>query len=223
MSCSVSNLFPIHFATYWASVFGFTLLDWFSVTNNWIHKFKWHLKPIEWGKWIKHSLVVLFNQLIVTYPLMELFDESLFCLENEWNIISWIYYLIRMVLIEEILFYYIHRLLHNKWAYKYIHNYHHLWSEPISVMTISTHPVEHLLSNVAPLAVSSIGVPYNIIQVWIGISTLNAIIDHSGYYIFIHPNDGAHDLHHRYRTCNFGVIGLLDYLHGTNLKNYIDK
>jgi methylsterol monooxygenase len=198
-------------------------MDWFSVSNSWLYKFKWHTRQIEWGQWIKNALIAFFNQMIVTYPLAYIFNDSLPCMDNDWNISNIIYYLMRMILIEEIFFYYAHRLLHQKWIYNYIHSYHHKWAEPIAVMTISAHPVEHLLSNVLPLTVSSINVPYNLVQIWIVMATANAIIDHSGYYIFIHPNDGAHDLHHRFRTCNFGVIGLLDYLHNTVDKKYIIK
>ena len=45
------------------------------------------------------------------------------------------------------------------------------------------------------------------------LSTLNA---HSGYHFPLFPSPEAHDFHHlKFNQC-YGVLGILDYLHGTD-------
>ena len=42
------------------------------------------------------------------------------------------------------------------------------------------------------------------------------LLAHSGYEL--HAGASAHDLHHKYFTGNFGHLGILDWLHGTEVK-----
>jgi methylsterol monooxygenase len=53
------------------------------------------------------------------------------------------------VLLREIAFYYIHRLLHHRRFY-YIHKKHHDWQTPIAITAIYCHPIEHAFGNLLP-------------------------------------------------------------------------
>jgi len=61
--------------------------------------------------------------------------------------------LVVFILIEEFGFYYSHRLFHHRRLYKYIHKKHHEWIAPIAIIAIYCHPLEHVFSNLLPLAV----------------------------------------------------------------------
>lgn len=51
---------------------------------------------------------------------------------------------------------------------------------------------------------------------WGALVTLNTINAHSDYHLPFFPSNEAHDYHHlKFNQC-FGVLGILDYLHGTD-------
>lgn len=55
-------------------------------------------------------------------------------------------------------------------------------------------------------------------QVWLwgALVTMNTINAHSDYHLPFFPSNEAHDYHHlKFNQC-FGVLGILDYLHGTD-------
>lgn len=59
--------------------------------------------------------------------------------------------IVLFILIEEIGFYYSHRLLHHPKIYKFIHKRHHEWTAPIAITAIYCHPVEHVFANLIPI------------------------------------------------------------------------
>lgn len=125
------------------------------------------------------------------------------------------------ILINEILFYYSHRLLHFKYFYKRIHKMHHEFKFPNSFNAIYCHPIEFLFSNLVPftfgLFLFKIELYFELI--WIICACIGTQEHHSGYrhnYIYsFDRNPNFHDAHHKYSNSYFGTIGLLDYLHGT--------
>lgn len=215
------DYFWIHFVLYWSVGGLFTLFDLCGVSSNFLQKYRWHTRtPPRWGTLLVDAASVLFNQFIVTLPLGMLAHK--WFSNNIGTDMSWsgyAGYFLGLLFIEEALFYYSHRLLHTKWFYDKVHYWHHRYVEPVALMAISAHPVEHLLSNVLPLVVGPIVLqtPCRVTKLWIAIATVNGILAHCGYHLGFKVKGGSHDLHHRFRTGNYGVIGLFDYLHGTRL------
>ena len=105
-----------------------------------------------------------------------------------------------MVILEEPLFYYAHRMLHHRSIYKYFHKKHHEWTAPVAAMTFYCHPVEHVVSNVGPIALLAALLNSHVLLGWLFgvLAVLNSMTDHTGYYFPYIGKDSVlfHDLHH---------------------------
>jgi len=60
------------------------------------------------------------------------------------------------MLLREVTFYYSHRLLHHPILYKWIHKKHHNWISPVAISAAYCHPIEHVVSNVLPIALGKL-------------------------------------------------------------------
>ena len=204
-------MFWYHFFAYWTTVLVCTWCD----SQHLFTKFSWrrleNAKPEGWD-----FASVFFNQFCLTWPLVHLVQPWTNQIYQAASWSSWMAYAIGLLVIEEVCFYYSHKLLHKPFWYSKIHWWHRRWTEPVAAMAISAHPVEHILSNLLPLAAGIIllQTPPQVSVIWIIIATINAVLSHSGYLTW---SQGKHDLHHKYRNGNYGVLGILDWWHGTQI------
>jgi len=180
-------------------------------------------QPIERNKLKNLILVVLFNWFVIqpvfSYSMWFLHDwrgmPNMRVLPSFQRVLA---ELIVCVLVEEVMFYYSHWLLHHKKVYKYIHKKHHEWTASVGLTSLYAHPVEHILSNLLPPAIGPLLLSSHVATSWLWFclaltSTLNS---HSGYHLPFLPSPEAHDYHHlKFNQC-YGVLGILDYLHGTD-------
>ncbi|XP_055937073.1 fatty acid hydroxylase domain-containing protein 2-like isoform X1 [Argiope bruennichi] len=166
---------------------------------------------------------VLFNQTVVTIPVIYFcymlrnylgYDRAIKLPKP--NI--FVFNIIAQVLVEEVFFYYSHRILHHPRLYKHYHKRHHEWISPVGVSAIYCHPVEHVLSNVLPTFMGSViaGTHVTSLWAWLIFATGYGVIVHSGYHLPLTPTPEFHHYHHLKFKENFGIIGILDWLHGTD-------
>lgn len=215
----------LSFCVYW--LFGgiYTLLD---ITNKPAALRRYKIQPgtnepVDTSRLLKVIWQVLFNQLVVGVP-SSLFMYILikwrgFPPIRELPTFHWVLYELAVhILVEEAGFYYSHRFLHSRALYKYIHKQHHEWTAPIAVTAIYCHPIEHLFSNLLPpfLGVFIMGSHVATAWLWFTLAILSTLNAHSGYHLPFFPSPEAHDFHHlKFNNC-FGVLGVLDRLHGTD-------
>jgi len=85
----------------------------------------------------------------------------------------------------------------------------------VSFVAIYAHPVEHLVSNVVPLIAGPIlcGSHVAAVGIYIGLGLMHTCAVHSGYWVC--DDNGMHDEHHAKFNCNYGVVGILDFLYGS--------
>ena len=132
-----------------------------------------------------------------------------------------VYMLVTHILWNELLFYYTHRAFHHPLLYRLFHKQHHEFTAPFALAALHAHPVEFLVSDLIPFTVCFIWVQPHIffVYIWIVGACLGTQTHHSGYRMpWIAAWDrqpNFHDKHHRdFRKC-YGVLGILDFLHGT--------
>ncbi|KAM4678113.1 fatty acid hydroxylase domain-containing protein 2 [Discoglossus pictus] len=180
--------------------------------------------PVDSAK-LRHAVITVFlNQILISIPMVLLMYPFMKWRGSpcgmELPTFHWVLLELSIfVLIEEILFYYSHRLFHHPSIYKRIHKQHHEWTAPVGVVSLYAHPLEHIFSNMLPSMVGPMlmGSHVTTIMLWFCLALVVTTISHCGYHLPFLPSPEFHDFHHlKFNQC-YGVLGVLDRLHGTDL------
>lgn len=192
-------LFFVHFFTYWFMSFVFLIYD-------------VAYRRVKGSNYEYLSLVVLENQLFVSLPFV-LFFDTYFPFEKELSVIHIGWQVPCLLILHEIFFYHLHRLMHTKYLYKY-HKQHHQIRKLVGVGALYSGKVDHFLVNMLPVYLPPflLNMNYLLILIWIIIATINTICIHSSYDYF----DKRHEHHHVYLNVNYGIgFYVIDRLYGT--------
>jgi sterol desaturase/sphingolipid hydroxylase (fatty acid hydroxylase superfamily) len=124
------------------------------------------------------------------------------------------------LLCYEILFYYLHRVLHFNKFY-WIHKTHHTIFSDIGLSGIYMSTIDLLLEVCIPgiggfiiLNLLGFSISKVCMSVYISTLTINSVISHSGYQIKYFYDSNYHIIHHLMQNKNYG-LSLLDYIHST--------
>ncbi|XP_076081850.1 fatty acid hydroxylase domain-containing protein 2-like isoform X1 [Mytilus galloprovincialis] len=179
--------------------------------------------PVDRKKLKKAVKLVLFNGFVVSFPmtLLGIYTMKLRGCAFSGDLPTFTRVMVELImfsLVEEFGFYYSHRLMHHPIVYKYIHKIHHEWTAPIGIICIYAHPLEHCLVNMMPVILGPIimGSHLSTTWMWYFITLVSTTISHCGYHFPFLPSQEAYDFHHQMFINCFGVLGILDRLHGTD-------
>ena len=108
-------------------------------------------------KMFKTAAVCLFNQLCINIPLAYVayplyVSRGMSSLPADIPTLHiFLCHMSVIAAVEEIGFYYGHRLMHVPFFYKKLHKQHHEWTAPVSWVAIYADPIEHVACNLAPV------------------------------------------------------------------------
>ncbi|CAF3414455.1 unnamed protein product [Rotaria socialis] len=171
---------------------------------------------------------VFINQLFLLFPFLIFICPLFMHLGLRWHLPfpPWhriAFELVSFIGVTEIFFFYSHRLLHVSFLYEYIHKQHHQFRAPIGMACEYAHPIEFLVSNIGPVVIGPLIFRSHLLTTWLWLlfALLGTINHHSGYKLPGILGNGLanptfHDFHHAQFTNNFGLLGILDRLHGTD-------
>ena len=138
--------------------------------------------------------------------------------ELAWQVALFLY-------LDDFLFYWMHRALHQGWLFKRIHAVHHRIYTPWAITGHYMHPAEFVLTgSLMILGPLLLGSHLTTIFAWIVVRQWEAAEGHCGYALpwspsrFIPGSEGAehHDLHHaRVRVNYAGFLPIWDKVFGT--------
>lgn len=225
----MGGTFGIHAVVYWGLGLGMLALD------KWAPKLvdRYKTQPtraIPRSQMIKLFKVVLMNQIMSAAVLLFIRKMKFKFFENRFQeqvdtpvpgIRRIGVELVWHVLVEEVFFYWSHRLLHHRRFYKHCHKLHHEFKAPIGLAAEYSHPFEYVVSNFIPGILGPELIkshPYSA-WAWLIFGVSMTVFHHSGFIFPFYPFKEwtlMHDYHHYSFYSNLGVVGILDKLMGTN-------
>ena len=140
---------------------------------------------------------------------------------------------ILVLFIQDTYFYWIHRFMHMKWVFKYVHQTHHRSLNPSPLAVFAFHPLEAAIEW-AFIVIAIFFIPLHPITLSLFLLFSHAmnVIGHLGYEIFPsnfvrHPifkwlnSSTHHNMHHQHFSSNYGFyFNIWDRLLGTNNSRY---
>ena len=105
------------------------------------------------------------------------------------------------------------------------HKQHHEWTASIGCTAIYADPVEHITSNLLPVMMGPYIMSSHLLVYWfwLFIAVHVTIQVHSGFHFPFTPSSEFHDFHHLKFNVNYGVLGFLDWWHGTDEMMHRDE
>ena len=155
---------------------------------------------------------------------------------NQYSFAYLLFSTIALIIIHDTYFYWMHRAIHHKSVYKYVHRVHHVSTNPTPWASFSFHPLEAVLEvGILPITVFIMPLHPAAILIWLLFMTMMNVLGHLGFELFWKgfttgkitkwANTSVHhNMHHKYVNSNFGLyFNFWDRIMGTNHKNYTEE
>lgn len=132
---------------------------------------------------------------------------------NNYSLVYLILSPILVLIAYETYYYWLHRLMHHRAIYRFVHKVHHESTEPTVFSAFSFHPLEALTQFIFfPLIIVLIPLHLSAIAAVLTVLTISAMINHAGVEIYGNGwlikhiiGSSHHDLHHHEFKTNFGL------------------
>ena len=141
-----------------------------------------------------------------------------------------------LMMVEDTMFYWSHRLLHQPWIYPYIHKVHHEFYNSIVLTCEYAHPIEYILGNSLPSLVGSVALGGRChllsMLIFLTLRLVETAEAHSGYdfpfsltkHLPFTCSPHYHNHHHLVNSGNYGSFLMIwDSICGTNSHFYRDE
>jgi len=162
--------------------------------------------------------LLAFNHLVVS-PILYMIgygSAKQFMKSGVDEIPPWYYMpfqILGCMMIEDTLFYWIHRGLHHPKVYGHVHKIHHEYKVTIGIASEYAHPLEFIVSDAIPFTAGPLilGLHYYVFWMWMIVRVGETVDGHCGYNFPWSP----------YRLLPFsGSAAVHDYHHSHNIGNY---
>lgn len=196
-------------------------------------------KPADISREIKYSLLTMLIFAFVGTGLFVLRKNGytlMYLNISDYGVPYFIGSVVAMIFLHDTYFYWMHRFMHWKAIYPYVHKIHHLSTNPTPWAAFAFHPLEAVAEiAILPIAVFLIPLhPFAILS-WVLYMTLLNVVGHLGYELFPrgftkgtvtkwHNTSTHHNMHHKHVTCNYGLyFNFWDRVMGTNHAHYDEQ
>ena len=167
----------------------------------------------EWG--LNHIFSVPVLMAFVLYPLFVWRGGSISA--SLPSVMEVLVDITVCVFANETIFYFSHRLLHNRKLFRLIHRKHHLFRQVRPVSSEYAHPLENLINIIAMYAgLVIMGSSFFTWGLWVALRIYETNDGHSGYEHI--DSASRHAFHHQYphKGCYGTAIGFWDRVLGTD-------
>jgi 4-alpha-methyl-delta7-sterol-4alpha-methyl oxidase len=183
---------------------------------------------------VRMVVLTLFNQTILPLLFFFVVGSVYFYLGGElslqlptWPVMLW--HIGVYVLVFEVLFYLVHRLLHTPYLFRTVHSLHHRFKAPVPYCGACVHPVEFVLAYIIPNVAAAIvfGFSFPEYVLFLSLEYVHNVHDHCGYaypwdpfQFFDGQNVWNHNEHHKLIRVNYSgaFTMVLDKFMGTYRK-----
>lgn len=211
----------------------YTVLAWIDPPA--LRRYKVQDTPFDIPRWLLPSLgrlllnvIIVAGVLVLAWPLLRLSPIHQGAMPPWYGVIA---QLVFFILLDDFLYYWMHRTMHKGWLLKHVHSIHHRIRHTTAINGNYMHPLEYLstasLALIGPLLM---GAHLHVLWIWLAIRQFEAADGHSGYVLPWNPGHlfplyegaGYHDFHHaKYQGNYAGFLPYLDRFWDTYARGYL--